>query len=115
MRLADIEFRTRNRALIAYVTGEIDLSNSSELGGVLADATANHLLGLVVNLSEVEYLDSAGIQLIYQLRESLRSRGQVLRLVIPSNSPAYDAIRLAGLVPHIDIRDTLEQALEGLD
>jgi anti-anti-sigma factor len=115
MRLADVEFSTRDRALVAYVTGEIDLSNSNELAGVLADATANHLLALVLNLSEVDYLDSAGIQLIYRLRESLRSRGQALRLVIPGNSPAHDALRLAGLVPRIDICETVDEAVRDLE
>ena len=49
------------------------------------------------DLSEVEYLDSAGLRLIQRLREDLHVRGQKLQLVIPDGSVILDVLRLAGL------------------
>ena len=66
---------------------------------------------LLLNLSGVDYLDSAGIQMLFRLREELRIRGQVLRLVIPGSSPANDALRLAGVARHVDTADTVDGAL----
>ena len=115
MRLADVDFTTRDQVLIAHVTGEVDLSNAEQLGTALTDTTVNELLGLVLDLSDVDYLDSAGIQLIYRLRESLRSRGQTLRLVIPSTSPVRYALKLAGLTSTIEMAETVDEALGGVE
>lgn len=111
MRLADVQISEDQRSVVARLTGEIDLSNSSGIGDAIARATPNSALALVMDLSDVDYLDSAAIQLIYQLREKLRSRGQALRLVVPAASPANDALRLAGVRQHIDTVETLDQAL----
>jgi len=70
----------------------------------------NEELALILDLSQVDYLDSAGIQLLYQLRERLRVRSQVLRLVIPAGSPANHALKLAGISRYIDISETVEDA-----
>jgi anti-sigma B factor antagonist len=110
MRLADVEFDSSDRGVVARITGEIDLSNAASLGAALVDAMPNHEQGLVLDMSSVEYLDSAGIQLIYQLRERLRARGQNLALVIPTLSPAHDALRLAGLTQHVEMAETVEEA-----
>src|SRR5579871_4753285 len=111
MRLADVEFTARDKVLIARVTGEVDLSNAERLREVLADATENHVHALVLDFSELDYLDSAGIQLIYRLRESLRARGQELRLVIPSDSPVRHALRLAGVAASVEMLESVEEAI----
>ena len=111
MRVADLDFSTRDKVLIAHLTGEVDLSNAGQLSTALTDATVNELMVLVLDLRDVDYFDSAGIQLIYHLRESLRSRGQTLRLVIPSTSPVHHALRLAGVGTTVGIVETLDEAL----
>jgi anti-anti-sigma factor len=113
VRLADLQLSSRDRAVVARVTGEIDLSNATYLERALLTATPNDTLSLVLDLSELDYLDSAGIQLIYRLRESLRSRGQTLALVIPSASPANAALRLAGVSRYVDGDETIDDALRG--
>lgn len=111
MRLADVDFSTRDRVLIAHLTGEVDLSNAGRLSTVLTDATVNELLVLVLDLTDVDYFDSAGIQLIYRLRASLRGRGQTLRLVIPSTSPVHHALRLAGIGKAVGMLESVDDAI----
>ena len=111
MNLAELSFETRDRTVVARVSGEIDLSNVGVIREALTEGTPNHALALVVDLSPVEYLDSSGIQLIYRLREDLRIRGQELVLVIPAESAANAALRLAGVEQHIHTSPTLEEAL----
>jgi anti-anti-sigma factor len=113
MPLADVEFESCEGAVVARLTGEIDLSNADRLGAALLDAMPNLEHALILDMSAVEYLDSAGIQLIYQLRERLRARGQTLRLVIPSSSPSHDALRLAGLTQHVEMAESVEEARGG--
>ena len=111
MKLADIHFSEHERVVVARLTGEIDLSNADSIEGAIVEATPNHALALILDVSALDYLDSAGIHLIYKLREKLRARGQALRLVIPADSPANDALRLAGVSRNIATADSLEAAM----
>ena len=111
MKLADVQFSDHERVVVARLTGEIDLSNADSIERAIAEATPNHVLALVLDVSALDYLDSAGIHLIYKLREKLRARGQTLRLVIPPESPANDALRLAGVSRNVDTAETLAEAM----
>lgn len=111
MRLAEVDFSHHDRSVVATVTGEIDLSNVETLRGALTEGTPNHAMALVLDFSSIEYLDSSGIQLIYRLREDLRVRGQGLCLVIPPESPANAALRLAGVEHHVPTKSTVSEAL----
>jgi anti-anti-sigma factor len=62
----------------------------------------------VLDLSGIDYLDSAGIHLLYRLRESVRARGLTFALVVPRESPVFDALRLAGIERHLDVLDTVD-------
>jgi anti-anti-sigma factor len=114
MTLADLHFTVRDEALVAQLTGQIDLSNADDLARVMQEAAPNDALGIIVDLTEVAYLDSAGIRLIYQLRESFRARGQKLELIIAEGSPVGDALRLSGVKPHALIFASVEDALMAL-
>lgn len=83
--------------MYAHVRGDIDMSNARDLRDELSLRTPNEALGLILDLTEVEYLDSAGIHLVHHLRENLRAGGQQLVLVIPEGSPITATLRLAGL------------------
>jgi anti-anti-sigma factor len=98
---------------VARVTGEIDLSNANLIENAIAQATPSGAVGLILDVSALDYLDSAGIHLIYRLREKLSARGQGLRIVIPLQSPANDALRLAGVSDNIDTDATIDAALAG--
>ncbi len=112
MRLADLHFSSREGHVIAIVVGEIDMSNAQELARALSDQTPNDAQGLVLDLSGIDYLDSAGIHLIYRLRESLRARGQRLAVVVPRESPVFDALRLAGIERHLNLLGTVDAAFD---
>jgi anti-sigma B factor antagonist len=111
LKLADIQFSDRERVVIARLSGEIDLSNADSIENAIAEATPNHALALILDVSALDYLDSAGIHLLYKLREKLRARGQTLRLVIQDDSPAHDALRLAGVPRNIETAATVDAAI----
>jgi anti-sigma B factor antagonist len=111
MRLADLYGTSRGTTEVAALTGEIDISNTDSIRKAITRGMPNHSLVLILDLTGVDFFDSAGIQLIYQLVEDLRARGQVLRLVVPSVSPTNDALRLAGVIGHVAITETVDEAL----
>lgn len=111
MNLGDVQLRTSGPAVIARLTGEVDLSNAASIGQAITRGISHDAVALIIDLTDLEYLDSAGIALIYQLRESLRSRAQDLLLVLDPDSPPADALRLAGITSHFHIRGNLNEAL----
>jgi anti-anti-sigma factor len=50
---------------VLTVSGEIDMSNAGELEAALADAAGDDGHALLVDLSAVEYLDSAGLTVLF--------------------------------------------------
>jgi anti-anti-sigma factor len=115
MSLADVQITLAPNAVVARVTGEIDMSNAEELGATVIGATPNEAQGVVLDLSRVDYLDSAGIYVIYGMRSSLQARGQSLILVIPPRSPVHDALRLSGAEHPGEVTEAVEDALRALD
>ena len=115
MSLADVQITPASNALIAHVTGEVDMSNAEEVGATVIGATPNEAQGVVLDLSGVDYLDSAGIYVVYGMRASLQARGQLLILVIPQTSPVHASLRLAGAERPGEVADTIEDALRLLD
>jgi anti-anti-sigma factor len=115
VRLADLNFETRGGVVVAHVAGEVDMSNVMEVGSALKKSVTNDALGLVVDLTELRYIDSAGIHLVYELRELLRNRGQEIRLVVPQGSTVADALDLANVRSAVGSAETTESAVLELD
>jgi anti-anti-sigma factor len=115
MSLADVQITLAPSALIAHVTGEVDMSNAEEVGATVIGATPNEARGVVLDLSGVDYLDSAGIYVIYGMRTSLQARGQSLIIVIPPASPVHDSLRLAGAERPGEVAESVDDALRMLD
>ena len=97
MTLSQLSLETSDGIVYATLGGEIDMSNVQQIRLELGHALTNQVLGLVLDLTAVDYLDSAGIHLVHSLRTTLRSHGQKLALVIPEDSVVNDALRLAGV------------------
>src|SRR3954467_18063 len=112
--LADVQFEEHAGSPVARIRGEIDMSNASELGLTLQSAVVQASAGLVIDFSQTEYLDSAGLHFIFALGKRLRDRGQRLYLVVPPGSPVgtvLDIVSVDSLAPRCE---TLEVALERL-
>ena len=83
---------------VARLSGEIDLSNVDDLTAALEDTVDNHALGLVVDLTDVTYLDSTGVRLLFRLARRLRDRQQTLHLVIPEQARTRRILELSGVL-----------------
>src|SRR5689334_1306876 len=115
MSLADVQITQSQYALIARLSGEIDMSNAEDMGATVVGATPNEVAGVVLDLTDVEYLDSAGIYVIFGMRASLQARGQSLIMVIPPESPVHDALRLSGAERPGEIAEAVDEALKTIN
>jgi anti-sigma B factor antagonist/stage II sporulation protein AA (anti-sigma F factor antagonist) len=107
-----LEASVRDGILVVRLEGEIDLSNSRELRASLLREMSNSLLGLIIDLTDVTYLDSAGIRAIFELREDLDTRGQEIRLVVPRTSIVATALDLVDARGSVGIFSDTEAALD---
>ena len=100
--------------VIARLSGEIDLSNATEVGDELSTSVPNTALGLVLDLTATTYLDSSGVHLVFDLAERLRTRQQQLRIVVPAGAPIRRVLRIVELGDTVPILATVEEAAEGI-
>jgi len=100
--------------LTARITGEIDLSNASDLEETIVDAVPNTALGMVIDLTGVEYLDSAGVRMLVHLVERFRWRQQVMRAAASDGSRVRGVLSMAGADSVIPVDATATEAREGI-
>ena len=96
--LARVQSSERDDVRVVAVSGEVDASNVQ----VLRDATLdlrNDALGIVLDLSEASFIDSATIGLLFELDNALSRRRQALRIVCPEGSPADRLLELTAFDP----------------
>jgi anti-sigma B factor antagonist len=113
-RLSDIEFDDRDGVVLARISGEVDASNAVELGRALGEQLPSSAHGLVLDLSAVAYLDSAGIELLFGLARRLGDRRQRLRLGVPPHSPVRRVLDICDISSVAPIADSAEAATEAL-
>jgi len=101
----------RGNVLVARMAGEIDLSNAEPLGVEIADATPPGAERVVLDLTEVEHIDSYGIFVIHGLRQRLRERETTLVLVIPKDGRIRRALELVRIHESMPVEEELEDAL----
>jgi anti-anti-sigma factor len=109
--LADIEVERRDSAVVARLSGEVDMTNASFVRDELLGAVPNDVLTLVVDLGACRYLDSAAIEVIFDLSRRLGRRRQELRLVVPESSPLGRVLTLTDVNSVAPIHADLESAL----
>jgi anti-anti-sigma factor len=112
--LAELSFETAGNVVVGRVVGEIESVNAEEMSTALAGRLTSDRAGLVIDLSRVTYLDSAGIELLFDLARRLRTHRQRLRLVVPVNSPMRRVLELCDIDRAAPIDATVESALQGL-
>jgi anti-sigma B factor antagonist len=112
--LANLDFESRDRVLVARLTGEIDMSNAVEVSTSLTDQITNDVLGVVIDLTGMRYLDSAGILMLFRLSEHLEASGQGLRIVLAPGSVIAKTLELVDLPRVVGMADSTAGAVAEL-
>jgi anti-sigma B factor antagonist len=110
-RLARVSEEQVGDVVLVGVAGEIDASNAAALGARLRAALTNRSVALVVDLGAVDYLDSAALNLLFELDGDLRRRRQALHLLVPPSAPVARLLAIAGVDGTIAMHPTREAAL----
>lgn len=109
--LADIAIERHGGTVVGRLRGEVDMTNAALVRDQLLDAVPNDVLVLVVDLEDCRYLDSAAIEVVFDLSRRLGRRRQELRLVVPESSPLGRVLLLTDVNSVAPVHSTLEAAL----
>jgi len=108
--LAEVSAAEHDGTMVVTVSGEVDISNVDRVAEVIF-VQPNTGDGLIVDLSQVRYLDSTAISLLHDLALRLRQRAQRLVVVSPADSPPRRVLELTALSTNAPLVEDLESAL----
>jgi anti-sigma B factor antagonist len=95
-------------AVVVRLAGELDLYNAEEIRTALVEAIATSPSRLVIDMSEVEFVDSTALGVLIEARARVGAE----RIAIAA--PQLDTRRtleVSGLDRHLRVCDTVEDAL----
>lgn len=101
---------SRHGAIVVALAGELDLYNAGEIRAALAEAIASSPRRVVIDLAEVEFVDSTALGVLVEARSQLGPDG--FRLAAPQLGTRR-ALQVSGLDRHLPVHDTVDAALEG--
>jgi anti-sigma B factor antagonist len=98
-------------AQVVCVVGEVDIAHEEELRRELDRAASQGSGGIVVDLTECEFIDSSGIRALLLSRESQDSgTGSEPLAVAASSEQILRILSVMGVDKVIPVRPTLEEA-----
>jgi anti-sigma B factor antagonist len=97
----DIKLRRANTIYVIDITGEMDLYNAFKLKDIVTVMIGRQIREFVINLENVEYIDSSGIGALLTVHSELKKRGMMLRFanVKGSVKRVIELTKLFGYLP----------------
>ena len=108
-----VTFTKFGDAELVSLTGEIDLANSGEIGKAIV-SRINHAGKVLIDLTTVSFLDSAGVRLLDALVGDLVSHGTPTRLVVGEGGAARMTLQLCAFREDV-LTTNLERAAAELN
>jgi anti-anti-sigma factor len=110
---AHVDLSRNGNVPLVRLCGEIDAGNIGQVADTIVGVIAGDRrhAGMVLDLSEVTYLNSATVKLLFDLAERMRTRQQQLRLVMTDNAPMRKLLLLLKFDLVVPLHTTIEDAL----
>jgi anti-sigma B factor antagonist len=96
-------------AVVVRLTGELDLYNAHEVRDVLVEEAARDPERVVIDLSDVDFIDSTALGVLIEARTKLANRRAFL-LAAPAVETRR-ALEISGLDRTFGLHDSVEAAL----
>lgn len=96
----NVRYQRNPNEVVIWLEGEIDLANAAAVDDEIRAALDDESR-IVIDLSLTDYIDSAGLRLLFSLARSL---GQRLSIVLPEDSPLRRVVTMVGLPQVVALR-----------
>ena len=110
--MAEVRIEREEKTVVPALTGEVDMSNAATVRLQIAESVTPDDDALVVDLSDLSFIDSAGLHSLIELGTVLDERRQHLLLCLPPGSTIRRAIEIIGLPRAISIHSDQGEAKE---
>jgi anti-anti-sigma factor len=80
--------------VVARLTGELDIAGAESTGLRIAEAVPSSARGVVVDMTDLEFIDSSGVSMLFALARRVGSRRQELRVVAPAGRPVARVLQI---------------------
>jgi anti-sigma B factor antagonist len=98
----------RDGAAIVRLGGELDLYNAEEVRAALVEEIAGGQTRIVIDMAEVEFVDSTALGVLIEVRSRLGRDG--LALAAPQHETRR-TLQVSGLDRHLPVHDSVDDAL----
>ena len=105
---------TRDDVVVAHLIGELDLTAVPAAGPSLEASVPASALGLVLDFTELRFIDSSGIAMLFSLVRSLARKGQEVRVVVTADGPSARLLKLVHFNRAAQMHGTVDEAVRAM-
>lgn len=110
----ELKMRKSKDVFIIDVSGEMDLYNSYKLKELVMKMMERQVKSVVINMEEVEYIDSSGIGALIHIYSTMK-KGACQLYLTNIHGSVKKVIELTKLMGYFPITNSLEEALQKLE
>jgi anti-anti-sigma factor len=112
--IGPLELESRGELLLARLGGEIDISQVPVIRDRLYRALDNQGDGLLIDLSDVSYMDSAVVNLLFELADHLGTHQLRLAVVVPEGGLVDRVLTIVDIGSVVDVYRRFDEAIGAL-
>jgi anti-anti-sigma factor len=107
-----VEVREGELAVVVGVSGELDLASSPELESELERSTSSDAELLIIDLRELEFMDSTGLSVLVRAHQKATQSGKRFA-VVKGSQQVQRLLSLTGVAERLTVVNTPEELLAG--
>jgi anti-anti-sigma factor len=107
----EIEEREGDDVVVARLAGELDIAGADAIGKRIAEAVPSSARGVVVDMTNLEFIDSSGVSMLFSLARRVGSRRQELRVVAPAGQPVARVLEIVEFERAAPVHTDLDSAV----
>jgi anti-anti-sigma factor len=110
-----VAFERREEVLVARLDGEIDIASAERLRDtILAETRSAEESGLVVDLSDVSFLDSSGVRLLFTVHRAMTEQGRPMALAVPRDTTVASVLSIVEMATVVWMAPSVDGAIDML-
>ena len=114
MPMAEVRYERDDETVVALITGEVDMSNATSVRQEIAASVTPDDDAVIIDMSELSFIDSAGLHAMIELGTVLEERRQQLLLCLPPKSTIRRAIEIIGLPHAVSVHADRGEAMDAV-
>lgn len=109
-----LQLERQGEVPVGRLSGEIDVTQVPVIRDRLYRALDNRGDGLLIDLSDATYIDSAVVNLLFELADRLRTHQMRLAVVVPEGGLVDRVLEIVDLRSVVDVHRGFDEALAAL-